>query len=99
MEFKRIATPLGTMVLAADDRGLVGVWFVGQEHFAGPGPDWREVASSPVLDAAAAQLARRARSAPTVGFTPIEAKPSRPALAAIAPRTILAGPTSAPTSH
>ena len=57
VEFKRIATPLGTMVLAADDRGLVGVWFVGQEHFAGPGPDWREVASSPVLDAAAAQLA------------------------------------------
>ena len=50
-------------------------------------------------EAAAAQLARRARSAPTVGFTPIEAKPSRPAVAAIAPRTILAAPTSAPKSH
>ena len=36
----RYESPLGTMLLAATDRGLAGVWFVGQRH----GPDstgWR----------------------------------------------------------
>lgn len=28
-----IDSPLGTVALAASDRGLAGVWFVGQKHF------------------------------------------------------------------
>ena len=52
----RYASPLGTMLLAATDRGLAGVWFEGQRH----GPDargWREDAQHPVLREAVAQLA------------------------------------------
>ena len=49
-------SPLGTMLLAATDQGLAGVWFVGQRH----GPDssgWREDPQHPVLREAVAQLA------------------------------------------
>ncbi|MFR3878074.1 MAG: hypothetical protein ACLTYW_07925 [Collinsella sp.] len=28
------ASPLGEILLAADGRGLTGLWFEGQEHFA-----------------------------------------------------------------
>ncbi|MCC2676868.1 MAG: methylated-DNA--protein-cysteine methyltransferase [Ramlibacter sp.] len=48
-------SPLGTMLLAATDSGLAGVWFTGQRH----GPvdvEWREDASHPVLREAVAQL-------------------------------------------
>ena len=48
-------SPLGTMLLAASDRGLAGVWFVDQRH----GPDssgWREDPQHPVLQQAMAQL-------------------------------------------
>ena len=51
----RYDSPLGTMLLAATDRGLAGVWFVGQRH----GPDssgWREDADHPVLRETVAQL-------------------------------------------
>ena len=51
----RYESPLGTMLLAATDRGLAGVWFVGQRH----GPDasgWREDAEHPVLRETIAQL-------------------------------------------
>ncbi len=44
----RYESPLGTMLLAASDRGLCGVWFEGQRH----GPDatgWREDPRHPVL--------------------------------------------------
>jgi methylated-DNA-[protein]-cysteine S-methyltransferase len=50
------ASPLGPVLLAATDRGLAGVWFVGQRH----GPDrsgWREDPAHPVLREAIAQLA------------------------------------------
>ena len=30
---KKYRSPLGEMLLAADDRGLVGIWFRGAEHF------------------------------------------------------------------
>jgi methylated-DNA-[protein]-cysteine S-methyltransferase len=49
-------SPLGTMLLAATDRGLAGLWFLGQRH----GPDsrgWREDPAHPVLQQAMAQLA------------------------------------------
>ncbi|HEX7890854.1 MAG TPA: methylated-DNA--[protein]-cysteine S-methyltransferase [Ramlibacter sp.] len=48
-------SPLGEMLLAATDRGVCGVWFVGQRH----GPDasgWRENPHHPVLVEAIAQL-------------------------------------------
>jgi methylated-DNA-[protein]-cysteine S-methyltransferase len=48
-------SPLGSMLLAATDRGLAGVWFVGQRH----GPDasgWPEEPQHPVLQQAMAQL-------------------------------------------
>jgi methylated-DNA-[protein]-cysteine S-methyltransferase len=51
----RHESPLGTMLLAATDRGLAGAWFVGQRH----GPDsagWREDPDHPVLREAVAQL-------------------------------------------
>lgn len=52
---QRYQSPLGTMLLAASDSGLAGVWFIGQRH--GPeGMPWPEVAQHPVLDAAAVQL-------------------------------------------
>ena len=44
----RYDSPLGTMLLAATDRGLAGVWFEGQRHR----PDssgWREDADHPLL--------------------------------------------------
>ena len=47
--------PLGPMLLAATDRGLCGVWFVGQRH----GPDasgWREDPRHPLLLQGIAQL-------------------------------------------
>ena len=49
-------SPLGTMLLAASDQGVVGVWFLGQRH----GPDssgWREDPQHPVLREAITQLA------------------------------------------
>ena len=48
-------SPLGPMLLAATDRGLAGLWFVGQRH----GPDssgWREDPAHPVLREAMRQL-------------------------------------------
>jgi len=52
---QRFESPLGTMLLAATDRGLAGLWFLGQRHgpAAPPGP---EVADHPVLGEAARQL-------------------------------------------
>lgn len=51
----RYESPLGPMLLAASDRGLAGIWFVGQRH----GPDsrgWREAPDHPVLREAVSQL-------------------------------------------
>lgn len=55
MEIARWKSPLGTMVLAATDDGLAGLWFDGQKHQ----PDmsgWRENPRHPVLRQAIAQL-------------------------------------------
>ena len=52
-------SPLGTMILAATDQGLAGVWFEGQRHLppqlAQPGV-WPDNADHPVLQQAVAQL-------------------------------------------
>lgn len=55
-----VDSPLGTLLLAASAQGLAGVWFGAQRH--GPGDEtcrlWPTEADHPVLQAAAAQLAR-----------------------------------------
>ena len=33
-------SPLGRILLAADDIGLIGVWFEGQKYFSGQKPDF-----------------------------------------------------------
>jgi methylated-DNA-[protein]-cysteine S-methyltransferase len=53
----KIPSPLGTIVLAATDTALVGLWFDGQRHQPDPGV-WPLVKHHPVLDAAKAQLAQ-----------------------------------------
>lgn len=52
----RRATPLGPMVLAADAAGLIGAWFDGEKHFAGPDAAWMADDRHPLLDQAAAQM-------------------------------------------
>ncbi len=42
-------SPLGPLVLAARTQGLIGVWFMGQKHFKGVNPDWRDGRMSPLL--------------------------------------------------
>lgn len=52
---KTIDTPLGTMLLAASDDGLAGLWFEGQRHM----PDtsgWQVVASQRWLDQSAEEV-------------------------------------------
>jgi len=49
-------SPLGPLHLAADARGLVGVWFTGQKHYDGPEPGWTQDDRQPLLIEAAAQL-------------------------------------------
>jgi len=49
-------TPLGSLLLAASDAGLRGIWFDGQRHFAGRDPGWLSDARAPLLRAAVEQL-------------------------------------------
>ena len=51
----RYESPLGSMILAATDKGLAGLWFLGQRHL----PDhanWPFASQNPHLHEAAAQL-------------------------------------------
>lgn len=48
-------SPLGTMLLAASDRGLAGTWFLGQRHGPVEAPG-RHVDDHPVLAATVRQL-------------------------------------------
>ena len=57
---QRYASPLGGMLLAADEQGLIGLWFDGARHFAANLPEAREEKRTPVLD----ETARRR----TAGF-------------------------------
>ena len=50
------AAPLGPMLIAASPQGLVGVWFDGQKHFAGPGALWRRDDGHRQLSDAVTQL-------------------------------------------
>lgn len=49
-------TPLGTMILAANDVGLLGAWFEGQRHFKGPQSHWVSDSSHALLRQASQQL-------------------------------------------
>jgi methylated-DNA-[protein]-cysteine S-methyltransferase len=51
-----MTSPLGPMILAASDDGLLGAWFPGQAHFAGVSSSWRQATDSPLLESAAGQL-------------------------------------------
>ena len=48
---QRYRSPLGEILMAADDAGLVGLWFAGQKHFA-PGLTQAREQETPVLAAA-----------------------------------------------
>lgn len=50
------ATPLGPMILAANDAGLLGAWFEGQRHFKGPQDHWVSEPRHPLLREAGLQL-------------------------------------------
>ncbi|MEP6678854.1 MAG: methylated-DNA--[protein]-cysteine S-methyltransferase [Betaproteobacteria bacterium] len=51
-----IPSPLGDMLLVAEDLALAGVYFSGQKYFPATVGDWREDAGAPVLRAAREQL-------------------------------------------
>ena len=50
---QRYASPLGGLLLAADEQGLIGLWFDGARHFAANLPEAREEKRTPILDEAA----------------------------------------------
>ena len=55
ISYRPIDTPLGRMLVAANDQGLSGAWFEGQQHM----PDvsgWQAVTTEPTLDETEAQL-------------------------------------------
>jgi len=52
---KTVASPLGTIRLAADSLGLCGLWFEGQRYQNPPGA-WHVTSAHPVLDLACSQL-------------------------------------------
>ena len=49
-------SPLGGMLLAADEQGLTGLWFDGAKYFAANLPEKREEKRTPILDEAARWL-------------------------------------------
>ena len=42
-------SPMGDILLAADEIGLTGLWFVGQKYFASILPDEHIVRETPIL--------------------------------------------------
>ena len=56
IDYARIPSPLGTIVAAAAEGAIVGLWFEGQKYFPQLSADWRENPSLPPLERCAAQL-------------------------------------------
>ncbi len=56
VQFERIASPLGAMLIVAEGDALAGVYFEGQRWQRAIGADWRASPEHPVLRAAKAQL-------------------------------------------
>lgn len=57
LDFTRIASPLGSIVVVATDAALTGVHFDGQRYQPPVGPDWRHRQDAELLRRAATQLA------------------------------------------
>lgn len=55
--YTEVASPLGTLLLTAEDGALTGAHFPGQKHDRPRQPDWRRADDEPVLAAAHRQLA------------------------------------------
>jgi methylated-DNA-[protein]-cysteine S-methyltransferase len=55
--YTEMKSPLGRLLLTADDGALSGVHFPGQKHDRPPQPDWQRADDEPVLVAARTQLA------------------------------------------
>ena len=54
--FKRFTTPLGPVLATANERGINGIYFVGQRYEIIIENDWREARDDPVLNECARQL-------------------------------------------
>ena len=71
---QRYASPLGGLLLAADEQGLIGLWFDGARYFAANLPEAREEKRTPILDETARWLlAGRLLFGRTAGFHPAAA--------------------------
>jgi len=55
--YTEMKSPLGRLLLTADNGALSGVHFPGQKHDRPPQPDWQRADDDPVLAAARTQLA------------------------------------------
>ena len=55
--FDRVATPLGSMLLATDGAALIGAWFDAQRYFPAMDAHWQPRNDVPVLRRATAMLA------------------------------------------
>ena len=53
---KHYESPLGEILLAADETGLIGLWFMGQKYFARTLPKTYRTGESPILDSASKWL-------------------------------------------
>ena len=53
---QRYVSPIGGILLAADEQGLTGLWFDGAKYFAANLPEKREEKRTPILDEAARWL-------------------------------------------
>ncbi|MFK7964427.1 MAG: methylated-DNA--[protein]-cysteine S-methyltransferase [Burkholderiaceae bacterium] len=51
-----VQTRLGSVIFAANEDALTGLWFDKQKHFQGPQPDWIMKDDHPVLSKARVQL-------------------------------------------
>jgi methylated-DNA-[protein]-cysteine S-methyltransferase len=56
IRYARFDSPLGPMLAAAADEGLVGVWFTDQKYAPPVAADWKEDPRDPLLRRAHAQL-------------------------------------------
>ncbi len=65
----RYSSPLGEILLAADDHALTGLWFVGQKHFPAFSENTAQFAETALLLAAKAWLEDYFSGKPT-DFTP-----------------------------
>ena len=81
-------SPLGKILLAADEEGLTGVWFEAQKYFAAKLPPEHEEGTTPVLGDACRWL--------DVYFSGRELSPNRAYRALATPRMVAFRPGQSP---